>query len=119
MKKHVLIVDDDEYWRRKAVESARSLGWTSEEAGGFHEACHLLEEHQYDLVISDNSMEMRNSGIELLYWMRRKSLKNEDTPFVLCTSDASCSVRTRVEKYDGMCVSKQDDLVSFLKEQFQ
>lgn len=66
----VLIVDDDEWLRKRLVQLAGKLGHTATEAGNAWEAFDELETSTFDAIVTDVQMPDGN-GIELLQILRR------------------------------------------------
>ena len=70
-KARLLIVDDEPLIRAILIESLGLEGYECREAGGGEEALHILEEAQFDALISDLRMPGM-SGLELLEAARAK-----------------------------------------------
>jgi DNA-binding NtrC family response regulator len=77
----ILIVDDDAAIRRMLVRTFSPAGYEVEEACGGGEAMSLLDEGQYEVVITDLRMK-GSDGLEVL----RKALDTNPTPAVILMS---------------------------------
>lgn len=94
-RKRALVVDDDIDWRRFVREAAEELRYKVIEAENAREAGYLLEEGQFDLLITDNWMEVADAGIDLLV---RNKLLGRELPSILHTSHLSQSQRGRLRQ---------------------
>ncbi|HEX5774686.1 MAG TPA: response regulator [Candidatus Paceibacterota bacterium] len=83
-RKRVLVVDDDGHWRRHVSQTVETAGHTPITAKDEVEAIQLLRNDSFDLIVTDNSMLARNSGVSLLM---RQNLRGSDTPAILHTSE--------------------------------
>lgn len=113
MKKYVLVVDDDEYWRGRAREYISLLEREVLVADGIHAAQRLLCEHEEELalVVCDNSMPLGgrvfpNAGLDILEEMRMWSEAQAKLPFILFTSEADEKQRQRAMRYGAEVVIK-------------
>ena len=79
--KRVLIADDEPNIRKTVRDVLTRFGCRCTTAKDGHEACHLLEQHEFDLVISDIKMPYRN-GYEIYAAAQRV---RENFPVVLMT----------------------------------
>lgn len=77
----ILIVDDDAAIRRMLVRAFAPAGYEVEEARGGAEALSLLDERQYEVVVSDLRMS-GSDGLDVL----RKALATDPTPAVILMS---------------------------------
>lgn len=78
--REILLVDDDLPFRTTLKKVLMTQNYNVRECESGIEACTILKENKFDLVISD--IEMPDfSGIELLLWIK----KNNTTPVVLIT----------------------------------
>lgn len=62
----VLLVDDDVTSRLTLQTVLRAGGYSVDAACSANEACGKMDEHQYELVLSDLHMESPESGLEVL-----------------------------------------------------
>jgi DNA-binding NtrC family response regulator len=86
----ILVVDDEPAVRDLTVEILRRSGYKPHGVPTARHALDLLEEEQFDLVVSDVVMpEM--TGVELLYELRRRQ---PDLPVVLMTGGSKEPERT-------------------------
>ncbi len=86
----ILVVDDEEAVRDLTVEILRRSGYNPSGVPTARHALDLLDEEQFDLVVSDVVMpEM--SGVELLYELRRR---RPDMPVILMTGGSEEPERT-------------------------
>lgn len=76
----ILVVEDDEFFRRAIVELLEKKKHTVLEAPHGRAAVEIISLHEFDVVISDIQMPGMN-GIELLEW----SIKNRPVPFIIMT----------------------------------
>jgi response regulator RpfG family c-di-GMP phosphodiesterase len=76
----MLIVDDDDYFRKTLKKIMEQNSYVVEEATNGEQAKEILKINKFDLVISDIQMPFF-TGIELLEW----SKKNHPVPIVLIT----------------------------------
>ena len=79
--KSVLIADDEQNIRVTIADILKHRGCRVETCKDGHEACHLLEQQGFDLVISDIRMPHRN-GYDIFATARRRS---EHVPVILMT----------------------------------
>ena len=93
--KRILVVDDDQDTCTLMADILREEGYDVVASLRGEEALQLLEEQEFDLVLSDIKMP-RVSGIELLLHVRKKNL---DTEVILITAYAS--VETAVQALRG------------------
>jgi DNA-binding NtrC family response regulator len=77
----ILIVDDDAAVRRMLARTFAPAGYELEEARGGAEALRLLDERQYEVVVTDLRMS-GSDGLEIL----RKALGTHPTPAVILMS---------------------------------
>ena len=77
----ILIVDDDAVIRRMLVRAFAPSGYEVEEARGGPEAVSLLDERQYEVVVTDLRMS-GSDGLDVL----RKALATDPTPAVILMS---------------------------------
>ena len=80
-KKSILIVDDDEYFRRSVVRIAKVAKYHTIEASNGKEAVNLLGTEKIDLIISDIRMPQMH-GIELFHHVQRHY---KNIPFIIMT----------------------------------
>jgi DNA-binding NtrC family response regulator len=86
----ILVVDDEPAVRDLTVEILRRSGYNPHGVPTAQRALDLLEEEQFDLVVSDVVMpEM--TGVELLYELRRR---RPDLPVILMTGGSKEPERT-------------------------
>jgi CheY-like chemotaxis protein len=86
----ILVVDDEPAVRDLTVEILRRSGYAPQGVSSARDALALLDEQQFDLVVSDVAMpEM--TGVEFLYELR---LTRPDLPVVLMTGGSPEPERT-------------------------
>ena len=86
----ILVVDDEPAVRDLTVEILRRSGYNPSGVPTAQRALDLLDEEQFDLVVSDVVMpEM--SGVELLYELRKR---RPDMPVILMTGGSEEPERT-------------------------
>ena len=87
---NILVVDDEPAVRELTVEILRRSGYKSLGVPSARHALDLLDEEQFDLLVSDVVMpEM--TGLELLYELRRR---RPDLPVILMTGGSQEPERT-------------------------
>jgi DNA-binding NtrC family response regulator len=86
----ILVVDDERIVRELTVEILRRSGYAPQGVGSARRALELLEQEEFDLVVSDVVMpEM--SGVDLLDELRAR---RGDLPIVLMTGGSQDPERT-------------------------
>ena len=86
----ILVVDDEPVVREITIEILRRSGYSPQGVPSARRALALLDEEQFDLVVSDVVMpEM--TGVELLYELRRR---RPDLPVILMTGGSQEPERT-------------------------
>jgi CheY-like chemotaxis protein len=86
----ILVVDDEPLVRELTVEILRRCGYAPQGVSSARHALDLLEQEQFDLVVSDVVMpEM--TGVEFLYELR---LRLPDLPVILMTGGSKEPERT-------------------------
>lgn len=117
-EKRILVVDDDDEWRKRVSESLAILGCEIHLASCRDEAEEMLhQETPYDLVICDNSMPRtvdstkpeRNSGIGLRASMRFDQRRLRDIPFILHSADETGEVERMIVELGGAFCDKSED----------
>ena len=91
---HQILVVDDELSMRELLEIVlENAGYTVKSASDVTQACQLLKEAQFDVVLTDLYMgNDRNAGMELLSWLREHA---PTTPAIMMTAHGS--VETAIE----------------------
>lgn len=89
--KRILIVDDEATIRTVLQAQIKRLGYQTQTASNGSEALQILQNHSFDLIISDLKMPRMN-GIELL---KQTKPLHPKTPFVLLTAHGT--INTAVE----------------------
>lgn len=92
---HVLVVEDDLINRFLIKKQLSSIGIDSSIVTNGKEALELLNEDNYDLVITDYHMPELN-GFELAHAIRRN---DHSTPIVICTADNSDHIQARAYEH--------------------
>jgi DNA-binding NtrC family response regulator len=90
----VLIVDDDEAIRELLKEFFQSLGYELNTAANGAEALTMINQHDFDCIISDNVMPDMN-GLELL---ERLSEQRKKVPFLMITGYPTVETAVEVMK---------------------
>lgn len=123
MKTHILVVDDDEYWRERARKEIAELKYEIIEADGFHAARDAIEkyESQLALVVCDNNMPLGgrpapSMGLEIRADMQLTSDAQAAIPFTLFTSEVNEEPRQWAEQIDAHIVIKQHNVSGPLLE---
>ena len=83
--KHILIVDDHDIIRSTVRESLDKTGYTCKTASDCFEALMILEEHRFDLVISDIVM----PGMDGIQFMEKAKSSFPHLDFIIMTGYAS------------------------------
>jgi CheY-like chemotaxis protein len=91
---NILIVEDNPDILEECASLVRRLGHEVTTATHYRAAMLLLQEHEYDLIISDNQMpRFEREGVkpgmgeEIFRWIRRGRYKNPNVPFILQSGD--------------------------------
>ncbi|MCF6284578.1 MAG: sigma-54 dependent transcriptional regulator, partial [Candidatus Hydrogenedentes bacterium] len=93
VKQHVLVVDDEFSMRELMEIVLQNDGYEVGLADDVESACALLEESQYDVVLTDLCMgQDRNAGMRLLSWLDENM---PGTPAIMMTAHGS--VETAIE----------------------
>ena len=111
-KKRILVVDDNELFRDSIIETLRRQDYETEAAKDGQSALDIVEQRNFDLVISDMKMPGM-SGIELLE--RIKSI-NPEIPFLIITAYGAIETAVDAMKkgaYDF--IQKSDNLIRELE----
>ncbi|OGQ51590.1 MAG: two-component system response regulator [Deltaproteobacteria bacterium RIFCSPLOWO2_02_FULL_53_8] len=82
MKKHILVVDDEEGLRLLYKEELEEAGWSVTLASSGEESLKKIEEGEVDLVLLDIKMPGMD-GVEVL---RRVKERWKDLPVILCSA---------------------------------
>jgi len=90
----ILIVDDDEAIRELLKEFFQGLGYELKTASNGSEALTVINQHNFDCIISDNVMPDMN-GLELL---DRLSEQNKKVPFLMITGYPTIETAVEVMK---------------------
>lgn len=90
-QKRVLIAEDNDDWRAAIRTAVGQLGHDVTEAASAAEAERLLESQPFDLLITDNWMEVPDAGLGLL-----ERTRSRDIPSILHTSLLSRVQKTRL-----------------------
>jgi CheY-like chemotaxis protein len=100
--KRILFADDDKDVRDMMQRSLPRMGYEVATAGNSREAITLLEQGDFDLILSDKDMPETDDGIRLLEWVRQ-SARHKDTLFTLQTGadDDDGAIARRVQELDG------------------
>jgi CheY-like chemotaxis protein len=93
----VLVVEDDDLVRHALKRLLGSDGRVCIAAPSVEDAQQLLAVHEPALVITDLNLGGRQSGIDLLIWMRR-SPRLREVPVVLMTADDPDETRRRLDE---------------------
>lgn len=99
----VLVIDDDPTTRRIITRLVKQIGFKEfNEAEDGHQAFEMLQETDYDLILSDWDMPIMN-GIELLKKVRADENLSEK-PFIMITANDNRdhilhAVREKVSQY--------------------
>ena len=121
-KRKVLFVDDNKLLRTQTKINLESSGYDFEvdTASSVSEALGLIEEEEYEAIISDYLMEERD-GLDLLEEVREEK---EDIPFIMFTGRGDEEVAQRAlnlgaDRYirkKGDAISQYDKLAKVLLE---
>jgi DNA-binding NtrC family response regulator len=95
---HILMVDDEPAIRLSYKAILQAEGYEVDCAGTAGEACAKLDGHSYDLVISDLSLEERESGLNVLIRAREV---DPNIPALLLTGHPDLTLPERLNK-DGI-----------------
>ncbi len=90
----ILIVEDNQDLLDECASLVRRLGHEVTTATHYRAAMLLLQQHEYDLIISDNNMPRfekervePHMGEDIFRWIRRGRYKNPSVPFILQSGD--------------------------------
>lgn len=95
----ILLIDDEQAWLDILALRFSDAGWQTETASGGEEACRILYEKSFDVILCDMSMPGMD-GVELLQRLRTSGIS---TPFIIMTGVGTIqsAVRaTRLGAYD-------------------
>lgn len=81
----ILIVDDEQDVLEFSISALKKEPYNITPASSEREALELLKRNSYELLITDRSMESRDSGIHLLKWVRENT---PETGVIIVTSYA-------------------------------
>lgn len=111
----VLIVDDNDYIRKRLKEIAEDNGYETETAIGEKEARAKIEKEEYNIIITDMDMEKRESGIEVI-----KAAKNKySSTQVIVISGTSEDITDKCKQEGAFSfVSKKGDFQDFCEKVF-
>lgn len=90
----LLIIDDEPELREVLVMLLEDCVDSIELASNGAEAVELLENKQFDAVLSDEKMP-KKSGLDVLKWMREKNIK---TPFIIHTGYSQSDIMLEAQK---------------------
>ena len=99
MSRRILLVDDEQAWLDILALRFSESGWQTDIASGGEEACRILLEKSFDVILCDMSMPGMD-GVELLQRLRISGIS---TPFIIMTGVGTIqsAVRaTRLGAYD-------------------
>jgi DNA-binding NtrC family response regulator len=110
--KKVLVVDDE-----PAVLSTYRLileqsGYDTVAAATSREAIHAIGEHDFDLILSDFSLEQQHTGFEVIEAAKKK---NEDVPCCILTGYATLETADQAEARGIGIMYKPIDIQEFLQ----
>ena len=80
---HILIVDDEEVLRDLLVQILESMGHSCDQAANGQEGCEIVEQREFDLIITDIRMP-RMSGLDFL--RKIEALVESRTPCMIITA---------------------------------
>lgn len=89
----ILLIEDDDVVRKAISKFLMKEGLNVHTASNGKEAMHYLEEHAYDLIITDLNMPYA-SGFEVLHKVKSQA-KHQHIPVIVITSMASESAITQ------------------------
>lgn len=103
--KHILLVEDEEIWRRLAIAELADLGLQITEVADYGGAIEALKGGPYDLLIFDNTLQHnRNVSVEL---MQVANLRQRPMPPVIVHSaDLPRPIEEQVLSLGGEYVRK-------------
>jgi two-component system response regulator len=112
--KRILVVDDDELWRRIVREALHDMGLSVFFAKDGHEAYMRLLQKSYDLLITDTNMPGMN-GLELIELIRKTG---SNIPIILFFSQLKASTLTAADalKMGASVVIEKEQAVPQLAE---
>ncbi len=111
-KSHILVVDDEPNVLLTYRLILQRQGYEVSAAISAEEARHMLAERDIDLLLCDLSLEMQESGFDVIETARRK---NPDMPTVLLTGYATQDANDRAQERDIPILFKPIDIAQLLQ----
>lgn len=108
MKKHILVVDDSPLMHAMLSDLLKSFGYAAVCASSGQEGCELLENNQFDLIITDLNMP-RMDGLAFVRIVRQMT-RYEHLPIVVMTGEGD---RRRIDEVERFGIS------TFLEKPFR
>lgn len=106
-QKRILLVEDDEWWRRFVMKALEGLPLELVIASDYGEGLRALREGPYDLLILDNTLKnIRGASIELLQAAHR--LLKEMPPAFVHSADLTPQAEEQVKMLGAEYLRKQE-----------